>query len=141
MADNMSLSIITPERAVLKEAGTEAVVVPVVDGSMGILHNHAPMVANLRVGVLRYKENGAYKRIALSGGFMELSNNKITVLADSAEVADSIDVARAQEARKRAEARLRDRADNVDRTRAEAALRRAINRLRAAGVIDDERKG
>lgn len=141
MADNMSLSIITPERTVLKDSNTEAVVIPVVDGSMGILHNHAPMVANLRVGVLRYKENGAFKRVALGGGFLELSNNKITVLADSAEVADSIDVIRAQEARKRAEARLRDRAANADRTRAEIALRRAINRLRAAGVLDNERKG
>lgn len=140
MAENMSLSIITPERAVLKNAETDAVVVPVVDGSMGILKNHAPMVANLRVGVLRYKENGHYKRIALGGGFMELSNNTITVLADSAEVADSIDVMRAQEARKRAEARLRDRSERVDRVRAEAALRRAVNRLRAAGVLDDEKK-
>ncbi|MFZ5827441.1 MAG: F0F1 ATP synthase subunit epsilon [Bacillota bacterium] len=141
MADNMSLSIITPERTVLKDGATEAVVVPVVDGSMGILHNHAPMVANLRVGILRYKENGAFKRIALGGGFLELSNNKITVLADTAEVADSIDVVRAQEARKRAEARLRDRAANVDRVRAETALRRAVNRLRAAGVLDEERRG
>ncbi|MFZ5813742.1 MAG: F0F1 ATP synthase subunit epsilon [Bacillota bacterium] len=141
MAETMSLSIITPERTVLKNAETDAVVVPVVDGSMGILHNHAPMVANLRVGILRYKENGAFKRVAVGGGFLELSNNAITVLADTAEVADSIDVIRAQEARKRAEARLRDRAANIDRARAEAALRRAVNRLRAAGVLEEERKG
>jgi F-type H+-transporting ATPase subunit epsilon len=141
MAADMRISIITPEHAVLKDAPADAVVVPVVDGSMGILKNHAPMVANLRIGVLRYKENGTYKRVAVAGGFMELSNNNITVLADAAEVAESIDVVRAQEARKRAEARLRDRAANIDRARAEAALRRAIARLRAAGVLDEERRG
>jgi F-type H+-transporting ATPase subunit epsilon len=140
MAENMSLSIITPEQTVLKNVETDAVVIPVVDGSMGILVNHAPMVANLRVGVLRYKENGHFKRVALGGGFLELSNNRITVLADTAEVAESIDVMRAQEARKRAEARLRDRSANVDRARAEAALRRAMTRLRAAGVLEDEKK-
>lgn len=140
MADNMTLSIITPERTVLKNAETDAVVIPVVDGSMGILKNHAPMVANLRVGVLRFKENGSYKRVALGGGFLELSNNNITILADTAEVAESVDVMRAQEARKRAEARLRDRSANVDRVRAEASLRRAVNRLRAAGVLGDDDK-
>lgn len=141
MAEHMTISIITPEHTVLKNEPADAVVVPVVDGSMGILKNHAPMVANLRVGVLRYKENGTFKRVAIGGGFMELSHNAITVLADTAEVAESIDVMRAQEARKRAEARLHDRAANIDRARAEAALRRAINRLRAAGVLDDEKRG
>ncbi len=125
MAD-MSLTIITPERTVLRDAPADAVVVPVVDGSMGILKNHAPMVANLRIGVLRYKQDGVYKRV--------------TILADAAELAESIDVMRAIEARKRAEARLRDRKANIDRVRAEAALRRALVRLRAAGVLDQEKE-
>jgi len=141
MAETLTLSVITPERSVVKDITAEAVVIPVVDGSMGILVNHAPMVANLRIGMLKYKQNGGYKRIALSGGFMELSNNRITVLADTAELGDSIDVLRAQEARKRAETRLRDRSDNIDHVRAQIALRRAVNRLRAAGVIDEDRKG
>jgi len=135
---SMSLQVITPEGAVLNAVETDAVVVPVTDGSMGILHNHAPMVATLRIGVLRYKDGGSFKRVALTGGFLELSNNKITVLADTAESGESIDVLRAQEAKKRAETRLRDRAMNVDRARAEAALRRAIIRLKAAGVLDDK---
>lgn len=134
MAETMTLQIITPEQTVLKDVATDAVVIPVTDGSMGILYNHAPMVTNLRVGVLRYKAGNAYRRVAVGGGFMELSNNKITVLADSAESGDSIDVLRAQEARKRAEARLRERAANIDRARAEIALQRAIARLKAAGV-------
>ncbi|HLN59984.1 MAG TPA: F0F1 ATP synthase subunit epsilon [Symbiobacteriaceae bacterium] len=139
-AESMTLQIVTPEGTVLKDITTDAVVVPVVDGSMGILHNHAPMVASLRVGVLRYKQGGAYKRVAVGGGFMELSNNKITVLSDTAESGESVDVLRAQEARKRAESRLRDRAANLDRVRAEAALRRAITRLKAAGVIDERER-
>lgn len=139
MAD-MSLTIITPERTVLRDAPADAVVVPVVDGSMGILKNHAPMVANLRIGVLRYKQDGVYKRAAVTGGFMEVSDNRVTILADAAELAESIDVMRAIEARKRAEARLRDWKANIDRVRAEAALRRALARLRAAGVLDQEKE-
>lgn len=135
----MTLQIISPEMTVLKDVVTDAVVVPVTDGSMGILHNHAPMVANLRIGILRYKEGGSYKRVAIGGGFLELSNNRITILADSAEAGESIDVLRAQEARKRAEARLRDRTARMDRNRAEIALKRAMSRLKAAGVVVDER--
>jgi F-type H+-transporting ATPase subunit epsilon len=138
MAD-MSLTIITPERTVLRDAPADAVVVPVVDGSMGILKNHAPMVANLRIGVLRYKQDGVYKRAAVTGGFVEVSENRITVLADAAELAESIDVMRAMEAKRRAEARLRDRKAKIDRTRAEAALRRAMVRLRAAGALDHDK--
>lgn len=138
--ETMTLQIITPERTVLKDVSTDAVVVPVTDGSMGILHNHAPMVTTLRTGVLRYKQGGTYKRVAVSGGFLELSNNHISILADAAESGESVDVLRAQEARKRAEARLRDRTANSDRARAEASLRRAINRLKAAGVLEDKNR-
>jgi F-type H+-transporting ATPase subunit epsilon len=138
-AETLTLQIITPEGAVLKDQAAEAVVIPSSEGSMGILNNHAPMVTALKVGVLRYKQGGAFKRVAVSGGFLELSHNRITVLADTAETGESIDVLRAQEARKRAEARLRDRAANLDRARAEAALQRAVTRLKAAGKLDDEK--
>jgi F-type H+-transporting ATPase subunit epsilon len=137
--ETMTLQVITPEGAVLKDVATDAVVIPSSEGSMGILHNHAAMVTSLKIGVLRYKQGGTYKRVALGGGFLELSSNRITVLADTAETGESIDVLRAQEARKRAEVRLRDRAANVDRIRAEAALRKAISRLKAAGKLEDER--
>jgi len=132
----MTLHIISPERTVLKDVATDAVVVPVVDGSMGILYNHAPMVTALRIGVLRYKQGNEYKRVAISGGFLELSNNRITVLADTAETGDTIDVLRAKEAKRRAEERLRSRSEKIDRARAEAALQRALARLKAAGVDD-----
>jgi F-type H+-transporting ATPase subunit epsilon len=96
------------------------------------------MVATLRVGVLRYKQGNSYKRVAIAGGFLELSNNRITILADTAEAGDTVDVLRAQEARNRAEARLQDRDALVDRTRAQVALQRAVARLKAAGVIDEK---
>jgi F-type H+-transporting ATPase subunit epsilon len=137
MAGDMTLQIISPEGSILKDVSTDAVVIPVTEGSMGILYNHAPMVTTLRIGVLRYKQGNSYKRVALGGGFLELSNNRITVLVDTAEAGDTIDVLRAQEARKRAEARLRDRKANTDRARAEAALQRAVSRLKAAGKLDD----
>jgi F-type H+-transporting ATPase subunit epsilon len=138
MAGEMTLQIVTPEGTVLKDVKTDAVIIPASEGSMGILHNHAPMVTALKVGVLRYKQGGSYKRVALAGGFLELSNNLITVLADTAESGETIDVLRAQEARKRAETRLRDRAANIDRARAEIALQRAMARLKAAGRLEDK---
>jgi F-type H+-transporting ATPase subunit epsilon len=138
MPGDMTLQVVTPEGTVLKDVQTDAVIIPATEGSMGILHNHAPMVTTLKIGVLRYKEGNAYKRLAVGGGFLELSSNRITVLSDTAEAGESIDVLRAQEARKRAEARLRDRAANVDRARAEAALQRAITRLKAAGKLEEK---
>ncbi|HLO02004.1 MAG TPA: F0F1 ATP synthase subunit epsilon [Symbiobacteriaceae bacterium] len=130
----MSLRIITPEATLMQGVQTDAVVVPVVEGQLGILYNHAPMVSTLGLGVLRYKQGAQSKKIAINGGFLELSKNQITILADSAEEADTIDIARAKEAKARAEKRLRERHANFDRVRAEAALRRAMNRLKAAGI-------
>jgi F-type H+-transporting ATPase subunit epsilon len=136
MAGEMSLRIITPEATLLQGVMTDSVVIPIPEGQLGILYNHAPMVSTLGLGILRYKQGSQTKRIAINGGFLELSKNQITVLADSAEEAETIDVARAKEAKDRAEKRLRERTANFDRVRAEAALRRATNRLRVAGVID-----
>lgn len=136
MAGDMSLRIITPEATLMQGVKTDAVVVPVPEGQLGILYNHAPMVSSLGLGILKYKQGGQTKKIAVNGGFLELSSNQITILADAAEEAESIDIARAKEAKDRAEKRLRERNANFDRVRAEAALRRATNRLRVAGVIE-----
>lgn len=138
MAGDMTLQIVTPEGTILKDVKTDAVIIPASEGSMGILHNHAPMVTTLKVGVLRYKQGTNYRRVALGGGFMELSANRITVLADTAEPGENIDILRAQEARKRAESRLRERVANIDRARAEAALQRAVSRLKAAGKLEEK---
>jgi len=89
------------------------------------------------LGIVHFgPEHGEKRRIAVTGGFVEVANNRVTVLADTAELDTEIDVGRAQAARERAERRLRSaRSDEIDRARAEAALQRALNRLRAARAI------
>jgi len=134
----LELEVVTPYRQVL-HTQAESIIVPAVEGYLGIMTNHAPLVAGLTAGVLRYgPAHGEKERVAVSGGFVEVTNNKVTVLADTAELASEIDVLRAWEARRRAEARLRSRAANIDYARAEAALKRAMARLQAAGVDDEE---
>jgi F-type H+-transporting ATPase subunit epsilon len=101
---------------------------------MGILPHHAPLMAELRVGEIKVERpTGLPQIIATSGGFLMVENNEVTVLADSAELAQDIDVRRAEEARQRAEQRLSERAEGLDATRAQSALERALNRLKVAG--------
>lgn len=129
---SLRLEVITPERLVFREE-VEAIIVPAAEGYLGILPNHTPLITSLSVGVMRYRKNGGIQRVAVGGGFMEVAANRVTVLADTAERAEEIDVDRARRAKARAEARLRDRPPNLDYARAEMALRRALTRLKAAG--------
>lgn len=132
-ATEIRIEVITPERTVLWDR-TESIIVPGVDGYIGILHNHAPLVAGLRAGVVFYgAESGEKRRLAISGGFLEVADNHVRVLADTAELADEIDAERAEAAYKRAERRMRDFATHTDHARAELSLQRAIARLRAVG--------
>ncbi len=133
MAD-LRLEVVTPERTVLTE-DAQSVVVPGVEGRLGFLSGHAPMVAGLGIGIVEYGSVNAEKtRLAITGGFVEVAENKVSILADTAELAGEIDVARAMAAKERAERRLQQRQEGVDRARAEAAFRRAVNRLQAAGA-------
>lgn len=130
----LRLEVVTPYRQVLSTE-VESVILPTTDGYLGIMTNHAPLVAGLRIGVVYYGKAGKEKeRMAVSGGFVEVSDNKVTILADTAELSEEIDVLRAKEAKRRAEQRLRQRQANIDFVRAELALQRALARLRAAGV-------
>lgn len=131
MAGTFALQIVSPEGNVLKE-DVEFVVLPGGAGELGILPNHAPLIAGLDIGVLRYNLNNAVKRVAIAGGFVEVADNTVTVLADTAELAEDIDVSRAQAAKERAMRRLSDGSAEIDIRRAELALRRAIARLNAA---------
>ncbi|MEW6045873.1 MAG: F0F1 ATP synthase subunit epsilon [Bacillota bacterium] len=134
MPELMLLEVVTPQRLVLRERA-EAVVVPSANGYLGVLPNHAPMVAVVGLGIVRFGQfHGAKRKMAVSGGFMEVAGNRVTILADTAELAEEIDVMRARAARDRALARLRTRAASIDYARAQRALARALNRLRAAGV-------
>lgn len=133
MADkNITVEIVTPERVAYSEPA-DFVVVPGVEGYLGILPMHAPIVAGIDIGIIKVITGGQETKLAVSGGFMEVSNDKVVILADSAEQSDEIDVKRAKAAQERAEQRLANRASDIDVARAEAALRRAISRLKAAG--------
>jgi len=126
------LEIVTPERIVLQQDAV-SVVVPGAEGSLGILANHAPLMAELTVGELQMRDpSGNDERLAISGGFMEVADNTVRVLADTAERAGEIDVRRAEEAVARARERLSAAEANIDLIRAEIALKRAVNRLRVA---------
>lgn len=133
----LRLEVVTPQRTVLTTEA-DSVIVPGAEGRLGFLKDHAPIVAGLKVGLVEYGGTHEEKNvIAVAGGFVELADNKVSILADAAEIADEIDEARAKAAKDRAERRLRERQANIDRARAEAALNRALNRLQAVGSRND----
>lgn len=132
MAGTFMLEVVTPEDRLFKDE-VQFVVVPEVNGELGVLRNHAPLLAALDIGVMRYTDvNGSIKKMAVSGGFMEVMDNEARVLAETAEHGTQIDVLRAKAAKERAEARLAAKASETNLTRAELALHRAIARIRAA---------
>ncbi|MBI3732811.1 MAG: F0F1 ATP synthase subunit epsilon [Chloroflexi bacterium] len=129
----IKLDIVTIERVVFSEE-VDMVVAPGTEGMLGILPHHAPLMTALNAGELVIKSRGRPDQlIAIGGGFMEVRPDKVTILADSAEHADEIDIARAEEARKRAETSLKEKpADAAQAAIIEAALRRASVRIKVA---------
>ena len=125
------LDIVTAERVVYSE-DVDVVVAPGVDGQLGILPHHTPLMTTLQAGELRARTGGEEFFLAISGGFLEVRPDRVIVLADSAERAEEIDIARAEEAKRRAEERLSRPIPGVDMARAEAALRRSLIRIRVA---------
>jgi F-type H+-transporting ATPase subunit epsilon len=131
MAGTFTLRIVSPEGNIFKE-DVEFVVLPGEElGELGILPNHAPLIAALKPGVIRYTKDGAVKKIAISGGFVEVGDNLVTVLAETAELAEKIDLERAKAALDRAQKRLANRYPELDITRAELALEKAKARIAA----------
>jgi len=130
----LKLEIVTQERRVYSADDVEMVVAPGTEGEMGILPHHAPLITALQEGIMRVKRaSGDEEVLAIHGGFMEVLPDKVTVLADTAERAEEIDIARAEEARQRAEELMQQhREDKTDYARAEAALRRSSLRLKVA---------
>ena len=132
MAATFPLDIVTPERTVLSEA-VVSVQVPAADGSLGILAGHAPLLAELGVGECRVRlQTGAEEHLAIAGGFVEVSRERVTVLADTAEFSTEIDPTRAEESLARAREMLTRLDGTVDVAQANEAVRRAQNRLRIA---------
>ena len=134
MSQMMTLDILTPERTVCSEEA-DIVIARALDGEIGILSNHAPLVAALDIAPLRYKKDGIEHFVAVNGGFMEVKDNRISILTPSAETAAEIDIRRAEAAKERAEKRLEAPTPEIDVQRAELALRRAMLRLKIAEFV------
>jgi F-type H+-transporting ATPase subunit epsilon len=133
VADRLTLELATPTRMVVAETVDE-VVVPGSEGYFGVLPGHAPLLATLGIGELTYRIGRDEHHVAVACGFAEVRNDKVIVLADTAELPPDIDRARAERARERAEQRLSGRTqEEIDYVRASAALARALIRLQVAG--------
>ncbi len=127
----LQLEIVSPERRAYTDEVDE-VILPGIDGQLGILPHHTRMITALGTGELRIKKGGTEQSLLISGGFVEVRPDKVIVMADLAEHSDEIDEARAAEARKRAEAELESARDPVDIARVRAALQTALMRERIA---------
>lgn len=133
MMKTIKVSVVTPDGPVY-EADVEMVSTKAKSGELGILPGHIPLVAPLEISAVRLKKEGKTEYIAVSGGFLEVRPDKVTILAQAAERAEDIDVTRAKAAKERAERRLQSKQDDIDFKRAELALKRAINRLNVANM-------
>jgi F-type H+-transporting ATPase subunit epsilon len=129
--NTLHVEVVTAERE-LYNGEANLVSAPGTEGRMGILPRHAALLTTLAPGELRIELNGAEEPLFVSGGFLEVSNDSVTVLADTAEHAEEIDEARAEEARRRAEERLQNVESETERVELQAALERAISRIRVA---------
>jgi F-type H+-transporting ATPase subunit epsilon len=126
------LSVVAPDRSVVDTQVT-SVIAPGVNGYFGLWANHVPMVAALRTGLLEYEDTDLQRiHIAIGGGFLEVSENKVTVLADSAERAEEIDLAKAEEELEEARKALRGESGTMTSDEAAVAVERALNRIQAA---------
>lgn len=137
MADNIKLEVVTPEKAVVDE-DVQMVIAPGALGEFGVLSGHTTFLTTLKVGIIRYTDaDGKEQYVFVSGGFTEALPDKVTVLAESAERRQDIDLARAKDALQRAEKRLaEDRSkEEFDFGRANAALERALQRIKLSGAL------
>ena len=137
MAQQIRLEVVTPSGAAVNE-DVDIVNAPGYGGDFGVLANHAPFLSTIKIGLLSYEQGNKRENLMISGGFCEVSNNKITFLVESAEFGKQIDVDRAMKAKERAEKRLAQTLqhdESISRTRAEAALQRALARIKASKVV------
>lgn len=131
MADTFQLEVVTPEKKVV-DTPAEEVQIPGKNGYLGILPGHAPLITELSVGEITYRDNSGEQRLAVAWGFAEVLPEKVTILAETAERPSEIDVERARKAKERAEQRLTSGDTTVDVERALGALQRAESRLDVA---------
>jgi F-type H+-transporting ATPase subunit epsilon len=131
MADTLRLQIVTPDKLLVNE-DAEQIQMPGKKGYLGILPGHAPLITELMPGEISYTHHGTTHSLAVAWGFAEVLPDKVTILADAAERAETIDVKRAEEARARAQEALRNPQQEMDYAAVNAALRRAEVRLEVA---------
>ena len=131
MADKLTLEVITPEKLTLRETVDE-VILPGLNGELGILPGHTAMISQLKTGVLSYRTGSDKKLMHVSGGFAEALPDRVSVMADVAEKADEIDLKRAQESRSRAEQFLNSSRENDDLQITQVKLERALIRIQLA---------
>jgi len=134
LPDSIELIIVTPERQLLREKVVE-VTLPGADGQLGVLPGHAPLITELGIGELTYRgQGGSEGTLAIISGFSEVVGGRVTVLAETAERPEEIDLSRAEEAKKRAEERLAAAASDpeIDWARAAIALQRSLIRIQVA---------
>ncbi|MCK5349899.1 MAG: F0F1 ATP synthase subunit epsilon [Desulfobacula sp.] len=130
MAEKLFLEVVTPQKAIVSEE-VEIVVAPGSEGEFGALKGHTTFLTSLKIGTLRYRDaSGKERYLFVNGGFAEVLPDKVTILAESAEYRQDIDVERATKAKERAQKRLAAKAADTDLVRAEVALKRALHRLR-----------
>ena len=128
----IQLDIVTPERLAFSEQ-VDSVVCPGVEGELGVLPHHAPLVTTLGVGELRIRRGGEEEFFAIAGGFLQVRPDKVVVLAETADMASEIDLQKAEEARREAERALQEGFEEpADLARARASLQRALLRIRVA---------
>ncbi len=135
MANKLNLEVVTPTKLVVSDE-VDLCTVPGTEGVFGVMANHAPILSTLKIGEMHYDKDGNIVRLAVSGGFVEVSANRMTVLAEAAEISEDIDVERALRAKERAEKRLQEAEsgrEDIDIARAKAAMARALTRLKVAG--------
>jgi F-type H+-transporting ATPase subunit epsilon len=128
----LTVEIVTAEKVVYSQEGVDEVIAPGSDGEFAVLPEHAAFITTLAPGEMRIIKGGDEEAMAITGGFFEVRNDRVVILADAAERVEEIDIARAEAARKKAEEALLEREELVDLVQVEASLRRALARLRVA---------
>lgn len=139
MADTLTsplhVEVITPDGPIYTKDGADMVIARATDGEFAVMKNHVPVAAALKVDPVRIQSKDGEDKIAVFGGFLEIKDNCVNIVAPLAELADTIDIARAEAAKKRAEDRLASKDASIDMDRAKFALHRALVRLQVAGKI------
>ena len=134
--EKLKFEIVSAERVVYSDE-VDVVIVPGIEGQLAVLPQHAPLLTMLQPGELLVRKGRSELYLAITGGFLEVRPDRVIILADAAEREEEIDIRRAEEAKRRAEERLKQHTPEVDVTRAEAALARALTRLQ---VVERRRK-